>query len=274
MAYFDASMMSAYQQLVPTQSNPYSFNQIWNEEYGADGSIAFHPYYKNMYLRDGNYDKFGFSQLLTLDSDPAIPVQDRVDASPYVSDEASYQNVLDAINNQNTPQFIQLVTIQNHSDYGDYYTNNEFRDVDYSALDSDERWRIENYAKGISLTDQATAEFLNALNGIDRPITVIFYGDHLPVIYATADDDNVNTLTLHETDYFIWSNTASDTTGVKLSPETTNFSSSNYLMSTTAEHMNAAVSPYLAMLTELHQQVPALSRVIGQAGGFGEGVNI
>ena len=269
MANFDESMLSVYQQLVPSQEEPYSFNRIWSEQYGENGSVAFHPYYKNMYLRDHNYDRFGFSELLTLDSDPAIEHQDHIDASPYVSDAASYANVLDAINSQDHPQFIQLVTMQNHSGYGDYYATNEFREADLSPLDDNERWQIENYTKGLSLTDQATAEFLNTLNTIDKPVTVIFYGDHLPSIYTTANADMDNTLTLHETDYFIWSNQASASANGKVSGEHTAFSSSNYCMSLAAEHMNATVSPYLALLTELQREIPSISRVGSAAVGWG-----
>lgn len=271
MANFDESMLSVYQQLVPSQEEPYSFNRIWSEQYGESGSIAFHPYYKNVYLRDHNYDRFGFSELLTLDSDPAIEHQDHIDASPYVSDAASYTNVLDVINSQDHPQFIQLVTMQNHSGYGDYYATNEFREADLSPLDDNERWQIENYTKGLSLTDQATAEFLNTLNTIDKPVTVIFYGDHLPSIYTTANADMDNTLTLHETDYFIWSNQASASAGGKVSGEQTAFSSSNYCMSLAAEHMNATISPYLALLTELQREIPSISRVGSAAVGWGEG---
>lgn len=206
-----------------------------------------------------------------MDSDPAIEHQDHIDASPYVSDAASYANVLDAVNSQDHPQFIQLVTMQNHSGYGDYYATNEFREADLSPLDDNERWQIENYTKGLSLTDQATAEFLNTLNTIDKPVTVIFYGDHLPSIYTTANADMDNTLTLHETDYFIWSNQASASAGGKVSGEHTAFSSSNYCMSLAAEHMNAAVSPYLALLTELQREIPSISRVGSAAVGWGEG---
>lgn len=271
MANFDESMLTMYQQLVPSQDAPYAFNQIWNNRYGDTGSVAYHPYYQNMYLRDHNYDRFGFSHLYTLDSDPAIEHQDHIDASAYVSDAASYANVLDAINSQDHPQFIQLTTMQNHSDYGDYYSHNEFRKADLSPLGDNERWLIENYAKGLSLTDQATAEFLNTLNTIDKPVTVIFYGDHLPSIYTTANADMDNTLTLHETDYFIWSNQASASADSKVSGEQTAFSSTNYCMSLAAEHMNATVSPYLALLTELQREIPSISRVGSVAAGWGEG---
>ena len=130
MANFDESMLSVYQQLVPLPGGTVFVQSDLVRTVRENGSVAFHPYYKNMYLRDHNYDRFGFSELLTLDSDPAIEHQDHIDASPYVSDAASYANVLDAINSQDHPQFIQLVTMQNHSGYGDYYATNEFREAE------------------------------------------------------------------------------------------------------------------------------------------------
>lgn len=56
-----------------------------------------------------------------------------------------------------------------------------------------------------------------------------------------------------------------------MNPVTTAYTSSNYFMPLAAEHMNAKVSPYLAMLTELQQEIPAMSRVIGANGGIGQG---
>lgn len=68
--------------------------------------------------------------------------------------------------------------------YENFYPDNQFKDEDTSSnLQDDEKQNIETYTKGLSYTDQATAEFLNQLNHIDRPITVVFYGDHLPGIY-------------------------------------------------------------------------------------------
>lgn len=46
LALFDNSMQVPYQQLVPHQKVTETFNQLWNDRYGASGSIAFHPYYK------------------------------------------------------------------------------------------------------------------------------------------------------------------------------------------------------------------------------------
>lgn len=276
LANFDPSMAVPYQQLVPKLKWASSFNQIWNDD-GKDGSsIAFHPYYRNMYLRDTNYKKFGFSQFQTLDGSNVIKHQGRLGRSPYVSDEQSYRNILDAIDGQqdNESQFIQMVTMQNHMPYTDWYPDNEFfnTDIDTSGLPDSERYLIDTYAKGVQITDQATRDFLDQLDQMDKPVTVIFYGDHLPGIYPSADSDKRNTLKLHETDYFIWSNAASGaSSNAKLDERDSAYTSSNYFMAMAAQHMDAKVSPYLAMLTRLHERIPAMSTVIAKVGGIGVG---
>lgn len=275
LANFNDSLIVPYQQLVPNQNNPYSFNQIWMEKYGKNASTAVHPFQQSMYLRNINYRKFGFSYLYTLDSKIPLEHTGCIDRSPYVSDSEAYQSILDVLDKQQdskSSQFLQLITMQNHMPYADYYDNNEFSDANISEdLSDGERWNINAYTKGINWTDQETANFLNQLDQIYKPITVIFYGDHLPGIYDTADMNKNNKTVLHETDYFIWSNSASPSHGTNVNPTTTAYTSSNYFMPLAAEHMNAKVSPYLAMLTELQQEVPAMSRVIGTNGGIGQG---
>lgn len=275
LANFNDSLIVPYQQLVPNQNNPYSFNQIWMEKYGKNASTAVHPFQQSMYLRNINYRKFGFSYLYTLDSKIPLEHTGCIDRSPYVSDSEAYQSILDVLDKQQdskSSQFLQLITMQNHMPYADYYDNNEFSDANISEdLSDGERWNINAYTKGINWTDQETANFLNQLDQIDKPITVIFYGDHLPGIYDTADMDKNNKTVLHETDYFIWSNSVSPSHDTKVNPITTAYTSSNYFMPLAAEHMNAKVSPYLAMLTELQQEVPAMSRMIGTNGGIGQG---
>lgn len=273
LASFNDQLISPYQQLVPNMKSAYSFNQIWNEACHSTCSVAYHPYYKSFYLRDSNYKKFGFKFFRTLDSSPMISHQDHIDNSIYVSDAASYQNVLDYLQQStDQSQFIQLVTMQNHLPYSDWYVDNEFKDADISSdINDAERQQIDTYAKGVSRTDSATINFLNQLNELQKPTTVIFYGDHLPGIYQTAAMEKRNQLALHESDYFIWSNAASSSSETKLSPEESNYSSSNYFIASAAEHMNAKVSPFLALLTELHEEVPSMGRFASTKDSWGSG---
>ena len=158
LANFNDSLIVPYQQLVPNQNDPYSFNQIWMKKYGKNASTAVHPFQQSMYLRNINYRKFGFSYLYTLDSKIPLKHTGCIDRSPYVSDSEAYQSILDLLDRQQdskSSQFLQLVTMQNHMPYGDYYDNNEFSDANISEdLSDGERWNINTYTKGINWTDQ------------------------------------------------------------------------------------------------------------------------
>ena len=216
MANFESSLSSPYQQLVPSQHWTPTINQLW----GAPvNSLGYHPYESSMYSRATNYKKFGFSHFYTLTGPDVIKYQDKIDESPYVSDKSSYDSALEGIKSGKTNKFIQIITMQNHMPYHEWYENNDYtaESTTGTPLGDDEQQSIETYQKGVEITDQATQEFLNELDALDKPVTVVFYGDHLPGIYSSASEDDNNSLALHLTDYFIWSNKASSSQGNKAS---------------------------------------------------------
>ena len=255
MANFESSLSSPYQQLVPSQHWTPTINQLW----GAPvNSLGYHPYESSMYSRATNYKKFGFSHFYTLTGPDVIKYQDKIDESPYVSDKSSYDSALEGIKSGKTNKFIQIITMQNHMPYHEWYENNDYtaESTAGTPLGDDEQQSIETYQKGVEITDQATQEFLNELDALDKPVTVVFYGDHLPGIYSSASEDGNNSLALHLTDYFIWSNKASSSQGNKASDAA--YSSPNFFVAQAADHMNAKVSPYLAFLTEMHSKIAAM----------------
>ena len=255
MANFDSSLTSPYQQLVPSEHWTPTINQMWG---AAKNSIGLHPYESSMYSRATNYKKFGFSHFYTLTGPDVISHQDKIDDSPYVSDEATYQSTLEEVRKTKSNQFLQVITMQNHMPYHDWYKHNDFKASSTTGkpLKDDEKESIETYQKGASLTDGATAGFLSELDKLGKPVTVVFYGDHLPGIYSSASADDDNSLALHQTDYFIWSNKASGTQGNKI--DNAEYSSPNFFVAQAAEHMDAKVSPYLAFLTEMHSKISAM----------------
>lgn len=255
MANFESSLSSPYQQLVPSQHWTPTINQLW----GAPvNSLGYHPYESSMYSRATNYKKFGFSHFYTLTGPDVIKYQDKIDESPYVSDKSSYDSALEGIKSGKTNKFIQIITMQNHMPYHEWYENNDYtaESTTGTPLGDDEQQSIETYQKGVEITDQATQEFLNELDALDKPVTVVFYGDHLPGIYSSASEDDNNSLALHLTDYFIWSNKASSSQGNKASDAA--YSSPNFFVAQASDHMNAKVSPYLAFLTEMHSKIAAM----------------
>ena len=234
MANFESSLSSPYQQLVPSQHWTPTINQLW----GAPAN--------------------GFSHFYTLTGPDVIKYQDKIDESPYVSDKSSYDSALEGIKSGKTNKFIQIITMQNHMPYHEWYENNDYtaESTTGTPLGDDEQQSIETYQKGVEITDKATQEFLNELDALDKPVTVVFYGDHLPGIYSSASEDGNNSLALHLTDYFIWSNKASSSQGNKASDAA--YSSPNFFVAQAADHMNAKVSPYLAFLTEMHSKIAAM----------------
>lgn len=275
MANFESSLSSPYQQLVPSQHWTPTINQLW----GAPvNSLGYHPYESSMYSRATNYKKFGFSHFYTLTGPDVIKYQDKIDESPYVSDKSSYDSALEGIKSGKTNKFIQIITMQNHMPYHEWYENNDYtaESTTGTPLGDDEQQSIETYQKGVEITDQATQEFLNELDALDKPVTVVFYGDHLPGIYSSASEDGNNSLALHLTDYFIWSNKASSSQGNKASDAA--YSSPNFFVAQAADHMNAKVSPYLAFLTEMHSKIAAMEPpVVNKVQGWDripEGQNI
>ena len=255
MANFESSLSSPYQQLVPSQHWTPTINQLWGVPVN---SLGYHPYESSMYSRATNYKKFGFSHFYTLTGPDVIKYQDKIDESPYVSDKSSYDSALEGIRSGKTNKFIQIITMQNHMPYHEWYENNDYtaESTTGTPLGDDEQQSIETYQKGVEITDQATQEFLNELDALDKPVTVVFYGDHLPGIYSSASEDDNNSLALHLTDYFIWSNKASSSQGNKASDAA--YSSPNFFVAQAADHMNAKVSPYLAFLTEMHSKIAAM----------------
>lgn len=260
MVNFDPSLTSPYQQLVPKLSWTPTINKYWND---GNNSLAFHPFEPSMYLRAKNYKKFGFTKFYTLRRPEVIKYKHRIDLNPYVSDESAYNSVLDSIARKKSPEFIQLVTMQNHMPYNNWYENNEFQvssTDDDAPLGEEESSIIQTYAKGANYTDKATEKFLQKLDQLHKPVTVLFYGDHLPGAYSTASANKNNSLILHLTDYFIWSNKAARATSVtkKHTAKTDVYSSPNFFIAQVARHMNARVSPYVAFLTKLHKHVSAM----------------
>ncbi len=255
-ADFSASLKSPYQQFVPWWEDPTSFNKLWNTK--GSSSVAFHAANGLLYLRHSNYKSFGFSHFWTLDGPEYVTHKDTVEANPLVSDKASYQNVTDYLRTHTKrTHFVQMATIQNHMPYpGSYYHPKPFVSSSSKGAPAAELGNINTYSRGVRYTDDATRQFLADLDALKKPVTVIWYGDHLPGIYPNGISDPRYALTMHETDYFIWSNKATGRQGTRVG--NSDYTSPNFLVSQAAQQMDSKVTPYLAFLTRLHEHVPAM----------------
>lgn len=175
-------------------------------------SCAIHPMSGENWNRKKVYSEMGFDSFLDIESfESDVPVRH---AGP--TDAATYQLVLDQLEQSEVPGFIFDVTVQNHGAY------DVFDLPDDERVDSNITWvdglfpeQTAEYISLIAASDRELETFINELRTIDRPVVVVFFGDHQPihgqilneVLYPGADpNDPSHFERMYQVPYFIWAN--------------------------------------------------------------------
>lgn len=254
LSSFKPTLQVPYTQLMPKESNPQSIVQSF------DYSAGIHPYVATYYNRISNYQKFGFNKFSYLGSKYPIKHQKTLDRSEYLSDETSYANLYDQIKERPNGQFINLITMQNHMPYNlnDYNIIKKYSAKEVSS--GTEKSELDNYTTRLHYTDNTVKQFIEKIDALDQPVTIVFYGDHLPGLYG--NDIKVDNIQMHETDYFIYSNkyACDHNMGVKkLTNGPTNYVDPQDFIPMVADQTNSKVNWYQALLTEIWQKLPAIS---------------
>lgn len=172
---------------------------------------ALHPNLASNWNRDVVYADLGFDRFFSIDDFAGAP-----ELHSGVSDEATYDKVLELLNDTSDPQFIFDVTMQNHSGYDQH--NMPTKLLRHYAVDlyADDAWvsdAIDEYLACIEASDQALNKLMEQLAALDRPVILVFFGDHHPHIsewinddYYVNEDELTHQLRIHHTGYFIWAN--------------------------------------------------------------------
>lgn len=209
-------------------------------------SLAIHPFTSELYRRIEVYRAFGFDELV-FDEDLAL--QQRIGNDGYLSDEAAYTELLTRLERSPEAMFVNLVTMQNHIPYAGRYPD----PVPVAGPDGEPMDDLGHYVRGLTHTDRATHRLLNRLAELDEDTVVVFYGDHLPGSYPEDVMRANEGQTLHETPFFVWSTTGGPTRRQPLT-------SPAFFLDLALEQADVPVTPYVALLHGLRQEVPALSR--------------
>ncbi|MBO0423250.1 LTA synthase family protein [Enterococcus plantarum] len=242
-----ASLVTPYTQLVGGQHVSPNITNLFDEK------IAIHPFTASLYQRKSVFEKFGFDKFYYVDSPDKLTYTDKIERSPRISDESAYKETLKALqSNTETTQFIQLSTMQNHMPYQDYYDKLDYSAEGKAVLES-RKGELSTFMQGLHYTDEAVKEFIKELDKIQKPITFVFYGDHLPSLYSGNDQKKYG-LEHHETDYFIYSNAFSRDQIKKLNKNVVSPFNFNALA---FEQANIKVTPFYALLTQVTNKLPA-----------------
>lgn len=122
------------------------------------------------------------------------------------TDESCYENVLSWLEQDaKTPQFIYLLTIQNH---GGWDSNERNLDTVHAINDFGEYdEEVDEYLSCIQLSDLAFKKFTDQLQEIDRDIIVCMVGDHGPAfLNQISTDSNSSYLSRNRVPFVIWTN--------------------------------------------------------------------
>lgn len=244
-----ATLSTPYNQLVDSQKITSGITDLFQSK------IAIHPYTANLYNRKNVFKKLGFQKFYHIDSPDKLTYDSKIDNSPYISDQSAFDETIKHLKQtQDKTQFIQLSTMQNHMPFDNYYSHDDFQVSGQSTSDADKA-SLRNYAQGLSYTDQSTKEFIAKLDRINKPITVVFYGDHLPGLYSGNPMEKYG-IDEHETDYFIYSNKysrehnkAKDTAEKVVSPYS--------FPALALEQDNLKTTPFYTLLQRVTNELPA-----------------
>lgn len=162
------------------------------------------------------YRHFGFEQSRFLKD-----FQGKSLRGGYMNEKDTIQRVIDdyeahiRTNDRKTPIFNYCVTIQNHA----YYKYSKYPDETVPVL-FDKKWltskgveSLATYFHGLRDVDRELGRLVDYLKKVDRPVILVYYGDHLPHLppepdvlknigYLSSDKD----LKKYRPPFFIWAN--------------------------------------------------------------------
>ena len=221
-----------YTEVVPGMNKFPSISDFYNRKNRTVILLASPSNYsRNIIYNDLGFNKFIHYRTKGLKGDQI---------SGNYSDKTTYEQILNNLK-ENQSQFFSVMTMQNHMPWTE--PNPVTISANYAGFSDADNQTLSNYVRMLHHTDTATKDFLDRLSKINKKVTVVFYGDHLPGLYPQSAFKN-NPDSQYLTDYFVWSNYETP----KLNYPVVNSSDFTALL---LEQTNSKVSPYYALLTEV-----------------------
>ena len=238
-----------YTSIVPANKDTPSIVKNFNEN--GYKTIAMHPYNRNMYRREVVYPNLGFQEYRSADD---FKNNSRIDNSKYISDESTFNEVLAELKNSQKPEFIHLVTMQNHMPYdNNFYSKHNFSVTAKNGANPENTKTVQAYLEGISHSDKAMKNFLSEIKKLNEKTIVVFWGDHWPGIYGEMFEKELNKNDIRRTPLFVYSN-------FKKEKEDLGTSSLIYNQILALNSFNSKLSAFQYLLSDLREKYPALTK--------------
>lgn len=219
-------------------------------------TLAMHPQLGTNWNRVNAYRDLGFDEFLTYDDFGGSDT-----LRGHVTDRATYDKVLEALETNPEPQFIFDVTMQNHSGYETGLLDED--DMIRLDMDGESDPLIDEYVTVIRHSDEDLEYFVNRFRELDRPVILVFFGDHQPYMtrsyndsWYPEEDETTHVRRIYQTDYIVWANY--DVAGNDQVSEYSDVSAS-FLAAEVLQKIGAPLTDYQKAHLELRRALPEIS---------------
>lgn len=174
------------------------------------GTTAMHPQLGVNYQRTSVYREMGFGEFLDIDDFEGAPGY-----HAGATDAATFGKALEVLASDDAPQFVFDVTMQNHGGY-DAGTVPEEDVVWYTPAGVEDEGlltQLNTYLACIEASDRDLEAFIAQLRSLDRPVVLVYFGDHQPSVSTGLNDTlypgeepAVHAQRQYQTPYIVWAN--------------------------------------------------------------------
>lgn len=221
-------------------------------------TTAMHPNHATNWNRENVYRDFGFDEFLAIEDFEGADT-----LRGMVTDAETYDKIVEMLETNDDPQFIFDVTMQNHSGYDTGLIPTEMQ-TNY-LIDGTYDPEVNEYLALIEESDRALEDFLGELEELDRPVVVVFFGDHQPFFpsdfndaWFQGEDDATHSERLYHTGYVIWANY--DLAGSEQQSQQEDVST-NFLGAEVMNLIGAPLTDYQKAQLALRESMPAINMI-------------
>ena len=195
----------------PTYSLPMYLNSL------GYNTTAMHNNGKYFYNRSSVYQNLGFNQFTSIENMVSAANRSKyINQAGWANDDLIYNSIQEQLKQQDRPQFIYAISVENHPMYNDdRFGANNFN-ISKSGITDRSKRALNTYLSGMQRADQHLKTLLDTVQQLERPSIVIFFGDHLPNLQNVYDEygfwgseqakTEKNDVRFFETPLAIWSN--------------------------------------------------------------------
>lgn len=161
-------------------------------------TVCIHPYPASFYRRDRVYPRLGFDEFIDIRA-----FDDASRFGPYIGDAAVADKVASILEDAAQPVFIFVITMENHGPlHLEHVTTTDIETL-YTEPPPTGCDDLTVYLRHLRNADRMVAKLRSALEESDRPASLCWYGDHVPIMPVVYDNFGKPK---GDVEYVCWSN--------------------------------------------------------------------